>query len=204
MITILPAGESAVLVEYDELPNVVGNFRALDASRIPGVIDLIPAARTILIEYDNTITGHQLVEKWVRGAAPIELTADESGPAVKIPVSYDGADLAEVGKLTGLGVDGVIDAHTSATWTVAFIGFTPGFAYLTSTETRLEVPRRSDPRRQVPAGAVGLAGPFSGVYPRSSPGGWQLIGTTELSVWDAERRPPALLLPGTTVTFVRA
>ncbi|MFC8934154.1 5-oxoprolinase subunit PxpB [Rhodococcus sp. NPDC057135] len=204
MITILPAGESAVLVEYDELPNVLGNFRALDASRIPGVIDLIPAARTILIEYDNTITGHNLVEKWVRGAAPIELTADEIGSAVEIPVSYDGADLAEVGKLTGLGVDGVIDAHTSATWTVAFIGFTPGFAYLTSTETRLEVPRRSDPRRQVPAGAVGLAGPFSGVYPRSSPGGWQLIGTTELSVWDAERRPPALLLPGTTVTFVRA
>lgn len=77
MITILPAGESAVLVEYDELPSVLGNFRALDASRIPGVIDLIPAARTILIEYDNTITGRKLVEKWVRGAVPIELTADE-------------------------------------------------------------------------------------------------------------------------------
>ncbi|MBT2263581.1 5-oxoprolinase subunit PxpB [Rhodococcus erythropolis] len=204
MITILPAGESAVLVEYDELPSVLGNFRALDASRIPGVIDLIPAARTILIEYDNTITGHKLVEKWVRGAVPIELTADESGPAVEIPVRYDGDDLVEVGKLTGLGVDGVIDAHTAASWTVAFIGFAPGFAYLTGNERKLEVPRRSDPRRQVPAGAVGVAGPFSGVYPRSSPGGWQLIGTTELSVWDAERRPPALLLPGTTVTFVRA
>lgn len=140
------------------------------------------------------------------GAVPIELTADESGrPAVEIPVRYDGPpDLVEVGKLTGLGVDGVIDAHTAASWTVAFIGFAPGFAYLTSNERKLEVPRRSDPRRQVPAGAVGLAGPFSGVYPRSSPGGWQLIGTTELSVWDAERRPPALLLPGTTVTFVRA
>lgn len=125
MITILPAGESAVLVEYDELPSVLGNFRALDASRIPGVIDLIPAARTILIEYDNTITAHQLVEKWVRGAVPIELTADESGSAVEIPVRYDGPDLVEVGKLTGLGVDGVIDAHTSASWTVAFIGFAP-------------------------------------------------------------------------------
>lgn len=204
MITILPAGESAVLVEYDELPSVLGNFRSLDASRIPGVIDLIPAARTILIEYDNTITGHKLVEKWVRGAVPIELTADESGPAVEIPVRYDGDDLVEVGKLTGLGVDGVIEAHTSASWTVAFIGFVPGFAYLTSNERQLEVPRRPDPRRQVPAGAVGLAGPFSGVYPRTSPGGWQLIGTTELSVWDAESRPPALLLPGTTVTFVRA
>ncbi len=129
MIAILPAGESAVLVEYDELPSVLGNFRALDASRIPGVIDLIPAARTILIEYDNTITAHQLVEKWVRGGAvPIELTADESGrPAVEIPVRYDGPpDLVEVGKLTGLGgVDGVIDAHTAASWTVAFIGFAP-------------------------------------------------------------------------------
>ena len=118
-----------------------------------------------------------------------------------IDVVYDGADLAEVGRATGLGRVGVMAAHTGTPWRVAFTGFAPGFGYLTGGDPRLAVPRRATPRAEVPAGAVGLAGEFSGVYPRASPGGWQLIGSTDAVLWDAERDPPALLRPGTVVHF---
>jgi KipI family sensor histidine kinase inhibitor len=126
----------------------------------------------------------------------------ESAGTVEIPVCYDGEDLAEVGELTGLGADGVVEAHTGQTWTVAFAGFAPGFGYLVGEDDRLHVPRRTTPRTKVPAGAVGLAGEFSGVYPRESPGGWQLIGSTRLPMWDLDRDPPALLQPGLRVRFV--
>jgi KipI family sensor histidine kinase inhibitor len=109
-----------------------------------------------------------------------------------------------VGWLTGLGVDEVVEAHTGTEWRVAFGGFAPGFAYLVGGDERLRVPRRDTPRTKVPAGAVGLAGEFSGVYPRASPGGWQLIGRTDLPMWDLDRDPPALLSAGATVRFVRA
>jgi KipI family sensor histidine kinase inhibitor len=120
---------------------------------------------------------------------------------VEIPVAYDGPDLAEVGQLTGLGRDGVIAAHTGLPWTVAFLGFAPGFAYCTGGDPRLRVPRRDVPRQRVQAGAVGLADDLTAVYPRASPGGWQIIGHTDTTVWDIERKPPALLGPGTVVRF---
>jgi KipI family sensor histidine kinase inhibitor len=122
------------------------------------------------------------------------------GETVDIPVVYDGPDLDEVGELTGLGTAGVVDAHTGTPWRVAFGGFAPGFAYLVDGDTRLDVARRAEPRTRVPAGAVGLAGEFSGVYPRASPGGWQLIGRTETELWSPERG--ALLQPGARVRFV--
>jgi KipI family sensor histidine kinase inhibitor len=117
-------------------------------------------------------------------------------------VQYDGPDLAEVAKLTGLSVDGVIAAHTGTEWKVAFGGFAPGFAYLTGGDPRLEVPRRSEPRTAVPSGSVALAGEFSAIYPRSSPGGWQLIGRTDIAVFNPDREPPALLHAGAVVRFV--
>ena len=95
----------------------------------------------------------------------------------------------------------MIAAHSGQTWTVTFVGFSPGFGYLAGQDSRLHVPRRSSPRTTVPAGAVGLAGEFSGIYPRSSPGGWQLIGSTAEPMWDVDRDPPALLQPGAAVTF---
>ena len=120
---------------------------------------------------------------------------------VEIAVDYDGPDLDEVGRLTGLGARGVVDAHTGQVWTVAFVGFAPGFGYLVGEDARLHVPRRADPRTRVPAGAVALAGEFSGVYPRPSPGGWQLVGTTDVRLWDLDGEPPALLRPGVRVRF---
>ena len=117
---------------------------------------------------------------------------------------YDGPDLDDVAALTGLSRSEVVAAHTGRPWRVAFGGFAPGFAYLVGGDPRLRVPRRDRPRPSVPAGSVGLAGEFSGVYPRSSPGGWQLVGTTSAVLFDVDRDPPALLGPGTTVRFVDA
>ena len=120
----------------------------------------------------------------------------------EIVVRYDGPDLDEVARLTGLTHAEVVAAHTGTPWRVAFGGFAPGFAYLVDGDPRLHVPRRERPRPSVPSGSVGLAGEFSGVYPRSSPGGWQLLGTTDAVLWDVDRDPPALLGPGATVRFV--
>jgi KipI family sensor histidine kinase inhibitor len=125
----------------------------------------------------------------------------DSGPLVVLPVRYDGPDLDVVAGLTGLSREQVVERHARGAYRVRFCGFAPGFAYLDGLDPRLHVPRRAEPRRRVPAGAVGLAGEFTGVYPRASPGGWQLIGTTDVPLWDLHRTPPALLPPGTRVRF---
>jgi KipI family sensor histidine kinase inhibitor len=129
---------------------------------------------------------------------------EAAAAAVELPVRYDGEDLDEVADLLGLTRADVIALHTSSDWRVAFCGFAPGFAYLVTDHDRLRVPRRASPRPSVPAGSVGLAGEFSGVYPRSSPGGWQLIGSTDAVLWDPSASRPALLAPGTRVRFVEA
>jgi biotin-dependent carboxylase-like uncharacterized protein len=126
------------------------------------------------------------------------------GEVVEVPVHYDGDDLEEVAALTGLTPAEVVAAHTGRPWQVGFVGFAPGFAYLVDGDPRLRVPRRSSPRPRVPAGAVGLADEYSGVYPRSSPGGWQLLGHTDVALWDLDRDPPALLRPGLRVRFTDA
>jgi KipI family sensor histidine kinase inhibitor len=125
-----------------------------------------------------------------------------SNNVIEIPVDYNGPDLSDVAALTGLSVDEVIAAHTGTDWRVAFGGFAPGFAYLSWGDRRLAVPRRKEPRTSVPSGAVALAGEFSAIYPRSSPGGWQLIGRTDVEVFDIDRDPPALLQPGVVVRFI--
>ena len=116
-----------------------------------------------------------------------------SGRLVTIAVLYDGDDLAEVAELLGLSESQVIDRHTAATYRVAFGGFAPGFAYLTGGDPIFDVPRRSSPRTRIAAGSVALAGRFSAVYPRESPGGWQLIGRTDQAMWNLDRDPPAAL-----------
>lgn len=199
---LLDAGDSAVLAEFDDLDAVLAHYRGLDAARIAGVVDVVPAARTVLVRFDRALTERARIVRWLTETRPVTATPDATTEPVRIPVRYDGPDLAEVGVLTGLGADGVVAAHTGRVWTVAFAGFAPGFGYLVDGDPRLRVPRRAVPRTAVPAGAVGLAGEFSGVYPRSSPGGWQLIGSTDEPMWDVERDPPALLRPGATVRFV--
>jgi allophanate hydrolase subunit 1 len=182
------------------------------------VTDAVPAARTVLLltrEGADLATLRTAVATLTAGHLPANVgedprAGDDLHPrsaelqAVEMVVRYHGPDLDEVARLTGLTPAEVVAAHTGTPWRVAFGGFAPGFAYLVGGDPRLHVPRRERPRPSVPAGAVGLAGEFSGVYPRSSPGGWQLLGTTDAVLWDADRRPPALLTPGTAVRFVDA
>jgi KipI family sensor histidine kinase inhibitor len=199
-VRILPSGDAALLVELPDLPEMLGLYAALAASPPPGVADLVPAARTLTLLLDPS-ADPAAVAAAVRATRPG--TADGGAGEAEIPVVYDGDDLAEVARLTGLAPDEVVAAHTGTPWRVAFTGFAPGFGYLEGGDPRLDVPRRATPRVRVPAGAVGLAGRFSGVYPVESPGGWRLIGRTEAVLWDLERDPPALLRPGTRVRFVR-
>ncbi|GIH51797.1 5-oxoprolinase subunit B family protein [Microbispora rosea] len=195
-------GDHAVLVELDRLEEVVALYDALAADTPPGIVDLVPAARTLLVRFEPP-TRHAEVESAVLAARPAggrRVTTEE----VVIPVVYDGDDLADVARLTGLTEREVVAAHTQTPWTVAFCGFAPGFGYMVGGDPRLAVPRRTESRVRVPTGAVALAGEFSGVYPRESPGGWQLIGRTETVVWDIAADPPALLRPGVRVRFAEA
>ena len=200
---VLAAGSDGLLVEVADLDEALALFAALRDDPPPGVVELVPAARTVLVRFDPALTradalAGALADRSLSRAAPVD------GPLVEVPVCYDGADLEEVARLCGLTADEVVRRHTAGTWTVAFTGFAPGFGYLSGGDPTLDVPRRAEPRTVIPAGSVGLAGRFSGIYPRASPGGWQLIGRTGLPLWDARRRDPALLAPGTRVRFVDA
>lgn len=203
MTDVRPCGDRAVLVEYDDLDEVVAAYDRLVAAPPDGVVDIVPAARTILLHLDPAVTDVRSVAGTVE-TLDVHAVAQRGGDHVEVPVIYDGEDLPEVAALTGLSEADVVAVHTGQEWTVAFCGFAPGFGYLVGEDDRLRVGRRTTPRTKVPAGAVALAGEFSGVYPRESPGGWQLIGRTDLPTWDLDRTPPALLAPGTRVRFREA
>lgn len=196
---LLDCGESAVLVECADLADALALKAGLDALPMPQVAELVPGARTLLLRLEGALTASQREELLTRRAPPRSHTGSEP---VTVEVDYTGEDLVEVAELTGLTTDEVVEAHTGQLWTVGFCGFAPGFAYLQGEDDRLRVPRRSTPRKRVPPGAVGLADAWSGIYPREGPGGWQLIGRTDQTLWDLSQSPPALLQPGITVRFV--
>ncbi|MFI1718364.1 allophanate hydrolase subunit 1 [Streptomyces sp. NPDC053513] len=198
---VLRAGERALLVEL-EGGDATEAFHAellrrRAAGALPAVREIVPAARTVLL--DGVDDPERLAAE-LAGWEPAPLHA-RVGAAVEVPVRYDGPDLPEVAALWGVSVEAAVRIHTAAEFRVAFCGFAPGFGYLTGLGERYGVPRRATPRTAVPAGSVALAGPYTGVYPRSSPGGWQLIGTTDVVLWDSGRDPAALLAPGTRVRF---
>lgn len=198
---ILACGTDAVLVELDSLDDVLGFDAAVRGAAIPGLGETVPAARTVLVRFDPRVIGVDFVRARVARLAWTARSPAE-GPVVEIAVRYDGPDLDEVAQRVGAGVEEVIRRHTEAAWRVGFIGFAPGFAYLVGGGDGLRVPRRETPRVQVPAGSVALAGDYCGIYPRASPGGWQVLGTTEAPLWDPGRAEPALLVPGSRVRFV--
>ena len=198
---LLPSGSTAVLVELDDLDDVLALYAALTEDRPAGVVELVPAARTVLVVIDPARTSLGAVEAAVRRTTPRRGHADTS-ERLEVPVAYDGADLEDVARLLRCDVAELVRRHTAEEWTVAFCGFAPGFGYLTSASQSWDVPRRPSPRTRVPAGAVALAGEFSGIYPRESPGGWQLLGRTDLVPFDLSREPAALLRPGVRVRFV--
>ncbi|MFF2605032.1 5-oxoprolinase subunit B/C family protein [Arthrobacter koreensis] len=196
---IRPAGTRALLVELGSLADVVALHTQLKSHPLPGQVDALAAAATVLVRFASrrdAVAGLPLLQA-------LDFThADADEPrTVIIETVYDGADLAEVARLTGLSEEAVVNAHTGTAWTAGFGGFAPGFTYLTGGDPALNVPRRSSPRTAVPPGAVALAGDYSAVYPRESPGGWQLIGRTAASMWDLSRPNPALISPGDLVQF---
>lgn len=201
MANVLGCGDHALLVECDGIDAVIALDRALRTAAWPEVRDIVPGARTVLI----TLRGGGLqpaVRARLAALDPVVPAATGADPGeIVIDVVYDGADLAEVAALLGMTMQEVVDAHTGTPWRAGFVGFAPGFAYLVGGDPRLRVPRRTQPRTRVPAGAVALAGEFSGIYPRESPGGWQLIGRTDAVLWDVGRDDPALIGPGRGVRF---
>ena len=197
---LLPCGERSVLVELPDLEQVHGLRRAVLAAGLDGVVDVVPGYRTLLVRVQDA---DRLAA--VREALPalsLPVGDRRAGRTVEIPVVYDGEDLPEVCRLTGLDRDEVVRRHTRSDLLVAFLGFSPGFPYLVGLDPALHVPRRATPRTSVPAGSVGLAGSQTGVYPSVTPGGWQLLGRTDVVLFDPARDPPALLAPGDRVRFV--
>jgi KipI family sensor histidine kinase inhibitor len=193
---VLPYGPRARLVETDEDPLALA--AALEG--VAGVVDVVPAARTVLV----TFAPDTDVAAAVDALSTREVLADagDQPPAVEIPVVYDGADLAAVAAACDMTMRDVIDRHAAATYRCAFCGFAPGFGYLRGLDPALHLPRLPTPRTRVPAGAVAIAAEFSAVYPSVSPGGWHLLGRTTATLWDVRREPPALIVPGAVVQFV--
>jgi KipI family sensor histidine kinase inhibitor len=196
-VRVLPCGDRALLAEVPDLAAVAALRAALERSPLPGQRELVPAARTVLVRLDRAPSEADVAA--LRRLRLDEADGPEEGPQVELPVVFDGPDLADVAELTGRSVPALVEALTAARLSVAFGGFAPGFGYLTGLPAELHVPRRATPRTRVPAGSVGLAGPFAGAYPRASPGGWQLVGRTDAVLFDVDRDPPALLVPGARV-----
>ncbi|MFF8399627.1 allophanate hydrolase subunit 1 [Streptomyces sp. NPDC016172] len=198
---VLPVGEDALLVEVSSDDEAQALHAELLRRRAEGSLsarEIVPAARTVLL--DGLHAPARLAAELT--AAHLPSAPPRAREVVEIPVRYDGPDLADVAARWGVPEEEVARIHGDTEFRVAFCGFAPGFGYLTGLPPRYDVPRRDTPRTAVPAGSVALAGPYTGVYPRSSPGGWQLIGTTDAVLWDHARVPAALLSPGTRVRFV--
>ena len=161
--------------------------------------EVVPAECTVLVCWESEISISQ-IEKLISNVTPA--TAAKPGRLVEIPVTYNGQDLPEVAKLTGLSESEVIEIHSSTVFNAAFAGFAPGFMYCTGLPEALQLPRRATPRTSVPAGSLAMADAYTAIYPLNSPGGWNLIGTTDIKMFDAEANQPSFLLLGDSVRFV--
>ncbi len=200
---IRAAGRHALLLELADLDEAQRWFSGLQARRsagdLPASVELVPGARTVLLDGLGDVGR-------TRDALPGWAPAHDLPPAtdrtVEVPVTYDGPDLPEVAARWGMSIEDAVALHAGTGFTVAFCGFSPGFAYLAGLPHHLAVPRRETPRTRVPAGSVAIAGEWCGVYPQESPGGWALVGRTDIPLFDLDRDPPALLGPGTRVRFV--
>lgn len=194
-------GPTALLVEVDSTEAAARLYAASRERRV-AANDIVPAARTVLFDGVDDLAGlEDDLARWGLDEQPA--TESGSGAVLEVPTRYDGADLGLVARHWDMTMPEVVATHSSLEYQVAFCGFAPGFAYCTGVPDSLAVPRHAEPRPRVTAGSVGLAGTFTGVYPNASPGGWLLIGTTDLDLWRSDREPPALLTPGQRLRFVQ-
>jgi len=197
-IDLRRAGDRGALLDLADNGAAVRVARRLSASG--RFLDVVPGHRTVLVTWTDDPPHEEILAL----AAEALAVPDERAPTrtVEIPAGYGGPDLDEVARLCGCSAEEVVSRHLASEYTVAFLGFAPGFGYLVGGDPRLTVPRLDVPRPRVPAGTVAIAGPYSGVYPRESPGGWRLIGATAVTLFDPARTPPALLAAGDAVRFV--
>ena len=197
-VELRPVGRSAALAEVADSAAARSLAAYARAARV-AADEVVPGARTVLFDGVRDVDAlGRLLAGWTPDAG------SEPGALVEVPVVYDGADLEDVAARWGTEVDEVVARHGAIEFVSAFCGFAPGFAYLAGLPEEYAVPRLDSPRSRVPVGSVGLAGSWCGVYPSESPGGWRLLGRTDLSLWDPDRSEPALLAPGTRVRFVAA
>lgn len=197
-------GREALLVEVGDVDAMVSARAQVAAAGLAGVTDVLPGARSILVRFDrDRVSGPRLaadVRRVLSEPSPQQDQA-EPPPARVVSVVYDGPDLQHVADVSGLTPAEVVSRHLDGRYVVAFLGFSPGFYFLGGTDPALSMPRRPSPRTDVARGAVALAGEFTGIYPRRSPGGWQIIGHTPDALWHHDRFPAARLAPGTPVRF---
>ncbi|MEE3849263.1 carboxyltransferase domain-containing protein [Gordonia sp. LSe1-13] len=210
----LPAGHDAIVLDFgdEDLPlaavgRAAAALRGASESGALSVGDIVPTAHTVLVQAERGAGLDMLgVHRALRGVSADDMSADGDSAEVRIPVVYDGPDLDEVADIVDTTPDDVIDLHTTTVWRVQFMGFAPGFGYLVPRDGGDHpfdrVGRRSEARTRVPSGAIAIAAGYSAVYPRTSPGGWQLLGHTSIPMWDETADPPARLAPGSLVRFV--
>ena len=196
---VLPAGPDALLVELEEAGDAPLLYA--DVRRDLACRDVVPGARTVLLDGLDDL---ERVRSYLDGWTPSGRAENDEAHLVELATTYDGDDLDDVARRWGMTRAEVVATHTGTHFVVAFVGFSPGFAYCSGLPPELAVPRLERPRPKVPAGAVGLAGEYTAAYPSASPGGWRLVGRTDARLWDTERDEPALLTPGTRVRFVEA
>lgn len=207
---LVPLGDGAILVTLGDVVERELNRRvhacanAIRSAGLVGVMDVVPAYASLAVHYDaSAVSANEMTSRLreiVRAPLPDE-PEHAAGALVAIPVRYDGPDLAAVAETTGLTPAEVIARHSAVEYYVYMMGFAPGFAYLGDLDPALRLPRREVPRARVPPGSVAIAGSQTAVYPHETPGGWHLIGTTDLLMFDPRRDPPALLRAGDRVRF---
>ncbi|MCR5794802.1 MAG: 5-oxoprolinase subunit PxpB [Solobacterium sp.] len=210
-VVIKPCGGSALLIQFEQKidPSVLQQVTAVKnkiaGSRIPGILDMIPAYASLMILYDPAVISFQKMKERIlsldmEGQETVKVTQRR----IEIPVLYGPPfpeDLAFVALCAAMSTEEVIGIHTANEYPVYMIGFLPGFPYLGNLDERIHTPRRKEPRTHIPAGSVGIGGAQTGVYPVASPGGWHIIGKTPLKLYDPEREDPVLLRSGDLVTF---
>jgi KipI family sensor histidine kinase inhibitor len=206
---IFPLGDNALVCEAAPPATIECQRRMwalADAARLwPHVVEVVPGMNNVTIVFDPLQADSAALAQQLETTWKLEVTADVGTTEIEIPVHYggvDGPDLADLAQRLNLSVDEVVKRHTQAEYIVYFLGFQPGFAYLGGLDPSLHAPRRAEPRLEVPAGSVGIGGAQTGIYPAASPGGWQLLGRTDLKLFDPARNPPTLMQPGDRVRFV--
>lgn len=208
---LLPAGDRALVAEFGNTIDPEINSRVhslagqITRQRIPGVTELVPTFRSLLIHYDPAVISYRTLCETVRNLEKTAgKTADTAKRVLHIPCCYGshfGPDLADMEKLTGLGREEIIAIHSSVDYKIYMLGFLPGFVYLGGLDKRIEAPRLSTPRVKIPKGSVGIGGSQTGVYPLDSPGGWRLIGSTPVEFYSADREEPVLCRAGDYIRF---